>query len=104
MSLREILNLTKYPIGETKAFAAQTIKVLVNIILQLGTICEKQEIELSKQVHCLDLKSNEWHIALFQIYENLFNKDIQDKDEKGQIKFNDDGTLIPEKPNKRKDD
>ena len=63
MSLREILHLTQQSI-KVKGFCAQTINVLVKIILQLGAVCEKQEVELSKSMHCLDMKSNEWHIAV----------------------------------------
>ena len=45
-------------------FAAQTIKVLVSMLTQLLTICEEEDLELSKEVHALDLKNNEWHIAI----------------------------------------
>ena len=54
------------------AFAAQTIRMLVNMFIQLATICEEEDLELTKEVHCFDLKNNEWHIAVMQIYENLF--------------------------------
>jgi len=45
-------------------FAAQTIKVLVSMITQLMGICEEEELDLSKEVHALDMKNNEWHIAV----------------------------------------
>ena len=41
MSLREILHLTKRPLESNRAaFGAQTIKVLVSLIIQLVGICE----------------------------------------------------------------
>ena len=36
------------------------------------------------------MNSNEWHIALIQIYERLFKVEIQSKWELGQISFNQD--------------
>jgi len=47
------------------------------MITQLMGICEEEELDLSKEVHSLDLKNNEWHIAVMQIYENLFKEDAK---------------------------
>ena len=43
---------------------------------------------------CVDLKSNEWHIAIMQIYENLFVRDANARNEMGELVFNSDGTLM----------
>ena len=75
MSLRDILHLTQQPIVSKVEFAAQTIKLLVTMVIQLASICEEEEVELSKDVHALDMKNNEWHIAIMQIYENLFREE-----------------------------
>ena len=50
--------------GSKVEFAAQTIKFLVSMVIQLATICEEEDIELSKDIHAFDLKNNEWHIAI----------------------------------------
>ena len=63
MSLREILYLTQQPMESKVEFASQTIKMLISLVMQLTTICEEEDIELTREVHCFDLKSNEWHIA-----------------------------------------
>jgi len=75
-------------------FAAQTIKFLVSMILQLTTICEEEDIELNKEVHAFDLKNNEWHIAAMQIYENLFREDTQMRNNRGELHFDDSGSLL----------
>ena len=46
MSLRDILFLTQVPIDNKVDFAAQAIKVLVSLVLQLSSICEEEDIEL----------------------------------------------------------
>ena len=58
------------------------------------TICEEEDIELHKDIHALDLKNNEWHIASMQIYENLFRDDANLKNQQGKLKFDLDGNLI----------
>ena len=96
MSLREILHLTKQPIEQHEAeFGAQTIKVLVSLVLQLAGVCEDQEVELSRTVHAFDLKSNEWHIAALQVYESLFRQEANLRNERGEIKFDQEGRVIP---------
>ena len=72
MSLREIIHLAQQPIEHAAEFGAQTIKVLVSMVIQLASICEEEDVDLASDVHAFDLKSNEWHIAIMQIYENLF--------------------------------
>ena len=46
-------------------------------------------------MHAFDLKSNEWHIAALQIYENLFRSEVEDKNKRGELKFSKDGEHIP---------
>ena len=75
-------------------FAAQTIKLLVSLIIQLVTICEEEDIDLSKEVHPFDMKNNEWHIAAMQIYENLLQEDCRIKNERGELRFDEQGHLI----------
>ena len=61
-------------------------------------ICEEEELELSKEVHSLDLKNNEWHIAIMQIYENLFKEDAEARNARREIEFDNEGNYIePEK-------
>ena len=57
------------------------------MILQLSTICEEEDIDLSKEVHAYDMKNNEWHIAAMQIYENLFREDLEAKNVRGELIF-----------------
>ena len=47
------------------------------------------------------MKSNEWHIAIMQIYKNLFVRDAQARDELGELVFNSDGILIEETKKKK---
>ena len=75
-------------------FAASTLKCLVSLLLQMFQVCEDEEVELSRKVHCFDLKSNEWHIAALQIYENLFRMETLEKNERGEIQFDDEGNVI----------
>ena len=51
-------------------------------------------MKLSKKLHCFDLRSNEWHIALLQIYETLFKMEVDRRNERGQVKFDWEGNLI----------
>ena len=37
----------------------------------MAQVSEQHGVNLSKTIHAFDLKSNEWHIAVLQIYENL---------------------------------
>ena len=37
----------------------------------MAQVSEQDGVNLSKSIHAFDLKSNEWHIAVLQIYENL---------------------------------
>ena len=64
------------------------------MFIQLATICEEEDLELTKEVHCFDLKSNEWHIAIMQIYENLFKDDAHDKNERGELRFDEEGNVL----------
>ena len=75
-------------------FAAQTIKVLVSMLTQLLNICEEEDLDLSKEVHALDLKNNEWHIAIMQIYENLFKDDVRGREERGELEFDNEGNYL----------
>ena len=45
-------------------------------------------------MHAFDLKSNEWHIAAVQIYENMFREEASHDFAKGFISFDEDGVLI----------
>lgn len=94
MSLREILHLTQQPVESKVTFAASTFKCLVSLLLQMFQVCEDEEVELSRKIHCFDLKSNEWHIAAVQIYENLFRMETMEKNERGEIKFDNEGNVI----------
>ena len=58
------------------------------------SICEEEDVQLSKKVHCLDLKQNEWHIAIMQIYENLYREDLDNRNNRGELKFDSDGNII----------
>ena len=40
------------------------------------------------------MKSNEWHIAIMQIYENLFRDEVPARRKRGEIRFDDDGGYI----------
>ena len=31
------------------------------------------------------MKNNEWHIAIMQIYENLFREDAEERNRKGEL-------------------
>ena len=94
MSLREILHLTQQPIHSKVEFAAQTISLLVNMIIQLSTICEEEDVDLERDVHAFDLKNNEWHIAIMQIYESLFREDAAGRRDRGEIRFDELGHYI----------
>lgn len=63
-------------------------------MIQVFEVCEAEDIELGRKIHCLDLKSNEWHIAALQIYENLFRMEARESDERGELKFDAEGNLI----------
>ena len=76
------------------------IKTLVSLIVQLTGICRDNEIDLHRQVHCLDMKSNEWHIAALQVYENLFRQEAQKRYEMGELKFDREGGIIEAKKKK----
>ena len=43
------------------------------------------------------MKNNEWHIAILQIYENLFKDDAQARDERGEIEFDRAGNYLEPK-------
>ena len=57
-------------------------------------MCEKHDIELGRKVHAFDLKSNEWHIAAVQIYENLFRDETSKNFAKGLITMDDEGNFL----------
>ena len=94
MSLREILHLTQQPIHSKIEFAAQTISLLVNMVVQLATICEEEDVDLENDVHAFDLKNNEWHIAVMQIYESLFRDEAPGRADRGEIRFDEHGNYI----------
>ena len=94
MSLRDILQLTQQPISAKTEFCAQTFKILTQIIMQLIGICEDEDVQLSRKVHCLDLKQNEWHIAIMQIYENLYREDLDNRNNRGELKFDKEGNIV----------
>lgn len=40
------------------------------------------------------MKSNEWHIAIMQIYENLFRDEAPARYNRGEIRFDEEGNYI----------
>ena len=46
------------------------------------------------------MKSNEWHIAAVQVYENLFRQEAQKRYEMGELKFDREGGIIEAKKKK----
>ena len=64
------------------------------MVIQLASICEEEEIELSKDIHALDMKNNEWHIAIMQIYENLFRDEAPGRWKRKEIRFDEDGNYL----------
>ena len=46
-------------------------------------------------MHAFDLKSNEWHIAALQVYESLYRQEANLRHERGEIKFDHEGEVIP---------
>lgn len=97
MSLREILALAQQPVEMQVEFGASLVKTLVNMILQLTSICETNDVDLHKNVHCFDLRSNEWHIAACQIYESLYRQDSQQRYDRGELRFDKKGKVIDPK-------
>ena len=97
MSLREVLALTKIPIKPQMKFSAQLVKTLVSLVIQLTNVCQDHEIDIHRLVHCFDMKSNQWHIAVLQIYENMFEQEAQLRYERGQLRFDKEGNLANSK-------
>ena len=60
----------------------------------MGAFCEEEEVNLSKKVHCFDLNSNEWPIAMLQIYEVLFKEECEEKELQGDFEFDKDGNVV----------
>ena len=75
-------------------FAAQIIKVLVSMIIKFANVCEEEDIPLAKKVHCFDMKSNEWHIAVMQIYQGLFKEDSDQKWQRNEFIFDNEGKIV----------
>ena len=94
MSLRDIIHLTQQPQEPKIDFAAQIIKVLVSMIIKFANVCEDEDIALSKKVHCFDMKSNEWHIAVMQIYQGLFKEDSDQKWQRNEYIFDNEGNIV----------
>lgn len=64
------------------------------MVIQLASICEEEEVDLQTEVHALEMKSNEWHIAIMQIYENLFREEAPGRQIRGEIRFDEEGNYL----------
>ena len=80
--------------GSKVEFAAQTLKLFTTLFIQLVKVCEEEEVFLAKKMHCFDLHENEWHIAIMQIYENLYREDLDDRNNRGELNFDREGNVI----------
>ena len=98
MSLREVLDLSKIPVSpKVQPFESKLVDMLVSLVVKLTKICQDHEVDLHRLLHCFDMRSNEWHIAMFQVYKTLFDQESQKRFEKGELKFDKAGNLIERK-------
>jgi hypothetical protein len=74
-SLREVLILTKRE-TDSGDFAPYLLDVFMNLVEEMADLCQQNKVDISA-LSPFELKTNDWHIALLQIYENLYLSDCQ---------------------------
>lgn len=66
-ALREVLRLTKVETDQGE-FAPQMLSVFINLVEDMADLCHTKKVDLTS-ISPFELKTNDWHIALLQIYE-----------------------------------
>ena len=41
----------------------------------MARICEEEDVNIGKKIHAFNLKSNDWHIAMLEVYEKLYRSE-----------------------------
>ena len=52
------------------------MEVFIDIIINLSEICDEEQLPIADEVWGFEVKRNEWVIAMLQIYERLYRKDL----------------------------
>ena len=78
MSVRDVLILTKEYNSDTnsESFTFALVQHFLGIITELSELCESKNWDI-RSIPAFDLKSNDWQIAILQIYEQLYYKDCK---------------------------
>lgn len=66
-ALREVLRLTKIE-TDTGAFAPLMLQIFMNLVEDMSDLCTSKKVDISG-ISPFELRTNDWHIALLQIYE-----------------------------------
>ena len=97
-SVEEMQQLAKLepflPILSTveEAFAIQSVKVLVTLIIEMAKFCEDYAMELGDDIDAFDhTQTNGWHTSSLKVYERLFKRDTEEKLRRGELNFDQDG-------------
>ena len=75
MSLREIVQLAQIETDNDR-FGPMILKMAFDLIKQLADICEQNNIRLHQTVTAFETVTNDWQIALLQIFEVFCQKDF----------------------------
>ena len=67
-ALREVLRLTKIETELGDGFAPLMLQVFMNLVEDMADLCQKAKVDIT-QLSPFELRTNDWHIALLQIYE-----------------------------------
>lgn len=77
-SLREVLRLTSET-TESQEFSPHLLRVMLSLVEEMAdiatTAAARKVIDIT-QISPFELRTNDWHIALLQIYENLYEKEL----------------------------
>jgi hypothetical protein len=78
-SLREVLRLTNQP-TEGNEFAPHLLRVMFSLVEEMADLCTTatalKVVDIT-QISPFELRTNDWHIAMLQIYEHLYEKECQ---------------------------
>ena len=75
-ALREVLRLTKIETEEYAHFAPLMLQVFMNLVEDMADLCQAHKVDLT-QMSPFELKTNDWHIALLQIYEQIYQRECR---------------------------
>jgi hypothetical protein len=71
MGIRDVLKLTKESVEHNEQFGPALVTLLVQLVQEMSELCLASSVSLAA-ISAFDMKTNDWQIALLQIYENLY--------------------------------